>query len=196
VNVFDDRGELVATLCGNATFPKGSSYSSALSSFVPNPSGLGGAITIYLNNQAIAVWNALNSKGQVVPNGFYHFTIIETTLDGNTVVMAHDAYIATETGAAGLQLTARPNLAHPGDLVLILVSLSGNTPDSLSKIKIYDVAGELLKTLSLVNGATSWNLRNQTGDEVGAGVYLAVFEGTDPASGNPVRKAVKIMYIH
>ena len=196
MNVFDDRGELIVSLCGNTVFPSGSSYSASLSLFIPSPSGLGGAITIYLNNQPIAVWNALDAKGHLVPNGFYHFTIVENTPEGTTVVLARDAFIDAETGASGLQLSARPNRAHTGDTVTILASFSGTAPDSQSKIKVYDIAGELLKTLDLSNGTATWDLSNQTGQAVGTGLYLAVFDGTDPGSGNPVRKAVKIMYIH
>jgi hypothetical protein len=196
VNVFDDRGELVANLCGNTTFPAGSTYSATLSAFVPSPSGLGGAITIYINSQPVAVWNGLDTKGQLVPNGFYHFSIVENTPDGNKVVMARDAFIATETGTSGLQMSARPNVAHTGDLVTILASFSGTPPDSQSKIRIYDVAGELLNTLSIMNGTATWNLKNQAGDILGTGVYFAVFDGNDPVSGNPVRKSVKVSFIH
>jgi hypothetical protein len=195
VNIFDDRGELIATLCGNTVFASGSTYSASLSSFVPNASGLGGAITIYLNNQPIAVWNGLDTKGQLVPNGFYHFSIIETTSGGNNIFLARDAFIDDDTGT-GLLLSARPNLAHLGDTVTIFASFSGNPPDSTGKIKIYDLAGELLKTLSLVNGMTNWDLKNQSGNKVGTGLYLVVFDGNDPATGNPIRKAVKIMFIH
>lgn len=196
VNVFDERGELIATLCGNILFPNGSVYSATLSSFVPSPSGLGGTITIYLNNKPVAVWNGLDSKGQLVPNGFYHFTIVENLPGGNTVVLARDAFIDAESGTRGLQISARPNLAHPGDTVTILASFSGTPPDAQSKIKIYDIAGELLATRSLSNGAASWDLRNLTGQEVGTGLYLVVFDGNDPVSGTPVRKAVKIILIH
>jgi flagellar hook assembly protein FlgD len=195
VNIFDDRGELIASLCGNSVFASESTYSASLSSFVPNASGLGGTITIYLNNQPIAVWNGLDTKGQLVPSGFYHFSIIETTPEGNKVVLARDAFIDDETGI-GLLLSARPNLAHTGDTVTIFASFSGNPPDSNDKVKIYDLAGELLKTLSLVNGMTNWDLRNKSGNQVGTGLYLVVFDGNNPTTGNTIRKAVKIMFIH
>jgi hypothetical protein len=177
-------------------FPTGSAYSATLSAFVPNASGLGGAITIFINNQPVAVWNAIDSNGQLVPNGFYHFTIIETTADGNKVVLARDAYISDQIGSAGLQLSAIPNLAHPGDQVMILASFAGTAPESQSRIKIYDMAGELTQTLTLTNSMTTWNLTNTAGQVVGTGLYFAVFDGNDPNSGNPVRKAVKIMFIH
>jgi hypothetical protein len=196
VNVFDERGELIATLCGNVQFASGSAYSAALSAFVPSASGLGGAITIFINNQPVAVWNAVGSNGQLVPNGFYHFTIIENTADGNKVVLARDAYINDQIGSAGLQFSAIPNLVHPGDQVTILASFAGSTPDSQSRIKIYDMAGELIQTLALNNSMTTWNLTNTAGQVIGTGLYFAVFDGNDPSSGNPVRKAVKIMFVH
>ena len=187
---------MVATLCGNILFPAGTAYSATLSSFVPSTSGLGGTITIYLNNQIVAVWNGLDTHGQLVPNGFYHFKIIQNTPEGNTVVLERDAYIAAETGAGGLQMSARPNIAHPGDTVTILASFSGVSPDSQCKIKIYDMAGELLETLNLSNGTATWDLRNAQDQELGTGLYLVAFDGKDPVWGNPVRKAVKFLFSH
>jgi hypothetical protein len=196
VQILDDRGELVTTLCGNILFPAGTAYSASLSSFAPSPSGLGGAITIFLNNQVVAAWNGMSSNGHLVPNGFYHFKITENSTDGSIVILARDAFIAAETGSGGLQMSARPNITHPGDTVTILASFSGTPPDSQCKIKIYDMTGELLETLSLSNGTAAWNLRNQQGQELGTGLYLAVFDGKDPVSGNPIHQVAKILFIH
>jgi hypothetical protein len=87
VQILDDRGELVTTLCGNILFPAGTAYSASLSSFAPSPSALGGAITIYLDNQVVAVWNGMSSNGHLVPNGFYHFKITENATDGSIVIL-------------------------------------------------------------------------------------------------------------
>lgn len=185
----------MASLCGTAVFPIGSTYSASLSRFVPNPSGLGGSITIYLNSQPIAVWNAMESNGQLVSNGFYHFKIAENAPEGNTVTLERDAFIDAETGVGELQMSARPNIVHPGGTVTILASFSGTPPDSQCKIKIYDMAGELLETLSLLNGTATWDLRNALGQEVGTGLYLAAFDGNDPVSGSPEHKVIKILFI-
>jgi hypothetical protein len=196
VNIYDDRGEKVATLCGNVFFTMGSTYSASLSSFVPSVSGLGGSITIYLNNQPIAVWNAVESNGQLVPNGFYHFKITENAPEGITLILERDAFIESVTGAGELQMSARPNIVHPGETVTILASYSGNPPDGKSKIRIYDMAGELLETLSLLDGIATWDLKNPSGREVGTGLYLAAFDGNDPVTGSPEHKVIKILYIH
>ena len=41
-------------------------------------------------------------------------------------------------------------------------------------IRIYNVAGELIRTLAADGGITSWDLTASNGSEVAAGVYVAV----------------------
>jgi hypothetical protein len=196
VDVFDERGELIESLCGNVHYPSGSAYSASLSAFVPNPSGLGGAITIFINNQPVAVWNAIDANGHLVPNGFYHFTIVETTVEGNKVVLARDAYITDQTGTKGLQLSVIPNSVHLSDQVMITASFAGVPADQRSSVKIYAMDGERVITLGLNFGTVYWNLENNIGQSVASGLYLIVLDGVDPVSGKQVRKTQKLLVLH
>jgi hypothetical protein len=167
----------------------------SLSTFTPNPTGPGGTISILLNGKVVAVWTAVDSAGNFVPNSYYHFVILETTADGNTVQLERDAFISTFHGES-VTLVVMPNLVHPGDFVKFNASFAGVPADSQSKIKIYTIGGELVQTLGLPAGTASWDLKNLGGQMVSTGIYIAVLDGRDPASGIKLRKVAKILVTH
>lgn len=166
-----------------------------LSNFVPNPNGPGGTITVFLNGQTVGTWNATTDSGEWVPNGFYHFVLVEHASDGSTVQMERDAFISTFHGES-MALVAAPNMVHSGDSVNFNASFAGTPADSQSKIKIYATNGELVRTLILSFGTASWDLRNNHGQAVGSGIYIAVLDGIDPASGQSLNKIIKVLVTH
>lgn len=185
----------MASVCGSAVFPNGTNFSMALSTFVPNPNGPGGTISIYLNGQLIATWNVTNTAGNLVPNGFYQFLLLETTSDGNTIQLERDAFISTYHGEQ-VSLLVLPNVAHPGDILKFIASFAGIPADNQSKIKIYTTAGELVQTLGISAGTASWDLRNINNFTVVSGVYIAVLDGIDPAGGQKLSQVKKILVTH
>jgi hypothetical protein len=193
--IYDERGEKVASVCGSAVFPNGTNFSLALSAFVPNPNGPGGTISIYLNGQLIATWNVTDTAGNLVPNGFYQFLLMETTGDGNTVQLERDAFISTYHGEQ-VSLLILPNVAHPGDILKFIASFAGIPADNQSKIKIYTTAGELVQTLGISAGTASWDLKNINSFTVVSGIYIAVLDGIDPAGGQKLSQVKKILVTH
>ncbi len=167
----------------------------SLSSFQPNPSGLGGSIDIYLNGQLVATWNVTDDSGNIVPNSFYHFVLEEHPATGNSVLLERDAFVAPNHGGA-VSLSALPNVGRPGDILQFSASFAGSPADSQSKIKIYAVSGELVRNLSIANGVTSWDQANASSQKVAAGVYIAVLEGVNPSNGQKLRAAIQILVIH
>lgn len=166
-----------------------------LSNFVPNPNGPGGTISIYLNGQTVGTWNATTDGGAWVPNGFYHFVLVEHANDGGTVQMERDAFISTFHGEA-ISLVAAPNIARPGDTVHFNASFAGTRADGQSRMKIYSTDGELIRTLVFVSGAVPWDLKNTSGQTVASGVYVAVLDGMDPLNGQSLNKIVKVLVTH
>lgn len=166
-----------------------------LSNFAPNPNGPGGTITIFLNGQTVGVWNATTDGGALVPNGFYHFVLVEHTSDGTTVQMERDAFISTFHGES-VFLVAAPNLVRFGNVVDFNASFAGIPADNQSKIKIYSMNGELVRMLVLSLGTASWDIRNNSGQAVASGLYLAVLDGIDPVSGQSLTKIVKVLVTH
>ncbi len=192
IQIFDERGEKVASLCGNIPFSEGTSFTMSLSPFTLNPSGTGGQITIYLNGQPAAVWNGFADNGIPVPNGFYHFLLVEHAPGGNTVTLARDAYIGPSL-IHELVFTARPNLVRSYEPVQITVSFAGIPADSQSTIKIYDLSGEWVNELSVSHGAAVWDSRNKNGNRVSSGLYLLVLEGIQPSTHEKLNKCIKLM---
>ena len=167
----------------------------ALSNFAQNPTGLGGTITVYLNGQSIATWNATDDKGNLVPNSFYHFVLEEHPTNGNPVLLERDSFITPYHGDS-VAFVAMPNVGYSGDVIHFSASFSGTQADGQSKIKIYATSGELVKTLDISNGAALWSLDNLNGQVVSSGVYLAVLEGIDPTTGQKARKISKVLVSH
>jgi hypothetical protein len=195
VSIYDERGELVSTVCGALSFSNGATFSMTVSNFVPNPNGPGGTISIYLNGQMVGTWNATNSNGNWVPNGFYHFVLLEHASGGSIVQMERDAFISTYHGEL-VTLIAWPNVVHPGDAVNFTASFAGIPADNQSKIKIYATDGELVQTVTLNAGSATWDLRNSSGQMVASGVYLAVLDSVDPSTGQGLNKIVKVLLTH
>ncbi len=166
-----------------------------LSNFAPNPNGPGGTITINLNGQAVATWNVTDAAGNLVPNGFYQFAVLETTGNGTEVQLVRDAYISTYHGEA-VSLLVSPNIGHPGDILKFIASFAGIPADSQSKIMIYAVDGELVETLRLTGGMASWDLKNMNGLTVSSGIYVAVLDGIDPVSGQALSQIKKVLVTH
>lgn len=187
---------MIATLCGSVLFPVETNFSMTLSNFTPNPNGAGGSIAISLNGQVIATWNVLDAKGNLVPNGYYHFVVLESPTGGNAVSLARDAFVApyhSETVA----LAAMPNIGRAGDTIRFTASFAGTPADGQSKILLYSINGEWIRTLAIAPGGTaSWDLDNRFGQKVASGVYLAVLDGVDPSGGQKMHRVVKILVTH
>jgi hypothetical protein len=163
-----------------------------LSTFVPDPMGAGGLLTIFLNGSPLATWDGMGLNGEWVPNGHYHFVLEVDLGSGQEVILERDAYIGPR-GKAVVSLTASPNVSTGGAIVLS-GSLSGIPADGQSRIKLYTVGGELLRTLVPSLGTVSWDLRSASGKAVASGVYLAVLEGPGP-TGDLVRGVVKVLVV-
>lgn len=167
----------------------------AVSTFAPDPSAPGGTLTLTLNGKVMAVWDAMDHLGRVVPNGFYHLVITQALADGTQVVLNRAVYVNPHAQKAQIQLSAYPNLVSSGAPVQVSASVEGNPAEGADLIKIYAMNGELLKTLDLVNGQAVWDLTNKEGKQVASGLYFIVFDVLDPATRAEAHKAVKVVVL-
>jgi hypothetical protein len=195
IRIYDDRGEKVAVLCGLIPFPPGPPYTPQLSPFTLDPTGAGGVLTISLNGQIIAVWDGRDAKGHWVPNGVYHFVIEDHPAEGKDLFLERDAFVATDQGEK-VALSAKPNVAQPGDSIHFTASFAGNPAEAPSKISLYAVSGELIQTLAVSNGMASWDLTSSTGHPVASGIYLAVLSGTDPVTDRKGYRIIRLLVNH
>ena len=182
-------------LCGSIPAQKPQVLTLTLSGFDPAPSGNGGCLTLYLNGQTACVWNATDQSGKLVTNGFYELVITQPLSDGTSVTLERTVFIDPQGRTAPAQVTAWPNILHGGGQVKITAVIGTSPADSGSRIKIYTVSGELVRTLIPSAGQVTWDLNNSTGQAVSSGLYLVVLDGTDPSTDDPVEQTVKVAVI-
>ncbi|HEY5037659.1 MAG TPA: hypothetical protein VIJ93_01150, partial [bacterium] len=192
VHIFDERGELIRTMCGVLVTPKPQNFVLTVSTFTPDPSGVGGTMTLFINGQMFATWDVLDKEGKIVPSGFYHLVVDQTLTDGTAVTLAKDVFVSSLSQVSAVQLMARPNLAHAGDTITLLASFVGGPADGRSQIKIYAVSGELVRTLALLNGQVQWDLTNDSQQKVASGIYVVVLDGVDLTTSRNVQKTIQV----
>lgn len=166
-----------------------------LSNFQANANGSGGTLTLLLNGHTVAVWDGKDQNGNPVPSSFYHLILYQKFTDGSSAQMEKDVFIPTDTKTTGLQLSAAPNLARPGDTVQVTAVFGIAPADKRSSLKVYTVSGELVRNLPVSNGQAAWDLTNNQGSTVGSGVYLVVLDGVDVTNGAPAKKVIKVVVL-
>jgi hypothetical protein len=87
------------------------------------------------------------------------------------------------------------NIGRAGDTILFSASFAGVPADERSKIRIYTVAGELVRTAQITNGSVSWRLDTDDGKPAASGYYLAVLDGINPTNGQNLVKISKVLVI-
>lgn len=152
-------------------------------------------MTLYLNGQVLAVWNATGSNGQVVANGFYHLTLTQAFTDGAQVVLNQAVFVDPYALTARVAMTVAPNLVYSGGSVQMAAQVEGSPVQGAGAFKIYTVNGERLRALDAVNGQATWDLANQQGEQVASGLYLVVLDVMDPVTGQPAHKIAKVVVL-
>lgn len=196
INIFDEQGESVRQLCGTGIFPEDTNLVLSFGAYQPVPGGSGGLLSILVNGTVVAVWNSANQQGSLVPNGFYQVQVTQFTNPTNPTVIEKAVYIDPIHYQTPIQLSASPNIAGEGTVVVFKSHIQGvpagpgNEP-----LRIYTLTGELVKTLPWENGQTSWDMTNLPGQTVASGLYLAVEEATDAVSGDKIHRTVKVLFL-
>jgi hypothetical protein len=195
VSIFNSEGEWITTLCGNLPPQAAQNLNLTVSNFTAGTSGPGGSLTLFLNGQVLAEWNATDSRGKVVPNGFYHLVITQALTDGTQIALNRAVYVSPYSQKAQLQLVAYPNLVTSNGAVQITASLEGSPANGAGLVRVFALNGERVKTLDLVNGQAAWDLTNEEGKEVGSGLYFIGFDVMDPKTGADAHKIVKVVVL-
>jgi len=143
----------------------------------------------------VAVWNATDHDGQVVPNGFYHLVFTQAMTDGSFTVLNRGVYVNPYSQRALVQLTAYPNLLYSAGTVQVTASVEGSPADGKGLVKIHAMNGELVKALDLSNGQGAWDLTNRKGETVASGLYFISLDVMDPTTGAEAHKTVKVVVL-
>ncbi|MCU0372522.1 MAG: C25 family cysteine peptidase [Ignavibacteria bacterium] len=126
--------------------------------------------------QATVFFNPSLSEGE---NKFQYMSVDNSSNIADTVT--HYMYVSSELKI--LDLLNYPNpMKSQTDFI---INLAGNAPPSKSKIKIYSVAGRVIKTietnLNIGYNSIKWDGRDEDGDNISNGVYLykIIIEGSN-----------------
>jgi flagellar hook assembly protein FlgD len=195
VNIFNSAGELVATM--SEPNPTGEQMVLQVNNVVSvgseaQPIG----IAYTTSGASFITWDGKNSQGDYVESGVYEVQMVVKTEQGQSVVASKSVTILDE-GAADVLGTVKslPN-PYTGNGTTPLKFTWQPSADGTIKIKIYNIAGELVRTLvgDLGAAAINWDLKGVGGQSVSSGTYICVVEGVDN-NGNKKTKIVKIAAI-
>jgi hypothetical protein len=150
-------------------------------------------VTINLGNGETLTWDGTDDQGAIVTNGHY------------------DVEIHYEDGTGGDQVITRGLLVestgrtHPNDMVYAKpnlmtwrtgyqTTLAVDSADTYTfQVKVYDVAGELLKDVPVKPNGTN-QVKADFSDQA-TGMYFAMVELVNPQGGVAKRQALKIVVV-
>lgn len=154
--------------------------------------------TIKYGNTGTLVWDGTNSMGDLVGSGTYEVVVEEKTADGYDAVASKTITVLDGSGPSAIgQFKIEPNpvVVQGGVVNPMKFAWDGTEPGDVT-IKIYNIAGELIKMLGakVGDGSVQWDLKTSNGYEAASGFYIVVVEDkTD--SGKLERKITKLVII-
>jgi len=192
VNVYNEAGEIVRHLYAWADDPGNNSLTDvSLSTVLLNPSASNGTneLTITSASGLTVIWDGKSDNGAIVTNGHYQIEIHYSDGKGSDQTISKGVVVETTNNpiSQGV-LTAGPNVLRNGETVTtIRVNLS--TPCTLV-VRLYDVAGELLRTVEGPAGSNQVTL-NVKG--LSSGLYFLIVDLRNPNGGSAGKKVARIL---
>jgi flagellar hook assembly protein FlgD len=197
VDVYNEAGEVVRHIYAYVNDPNNAPMDSVnLSSGVIKPTAdttptAGGTNVVMITtpNGVTVVWDGRGDNGAIVGNGRYEVTVHYTDGKGSEQTITQG--ITVENGKAPVgngEVYASPNVLKGGVKATMVKVNSGM---SLTvKVRLYDLAGELVKTVEGSAGA------NETGLDVtglSSGLYFVVADLTDTSGRYIGKKTTRIV---
>jgi flagellar hook assembly protein FlgD len=197
LNIFNSAGELVATIMGtydgNSQVSLNLSNGSNSTSVFPVGKGEPPITITYDATNPPLTWNGQNSQGDYIQSGVYEVQLVVNSGTGSSSRISKSITFLNE-GSTDVLGTVK-TLPNPyiGDTTTPLVFTWQPSAGGTIKIKIYNVAGELVRTLTGDLGAATinWDLKSVGGQTVSSGTYICVVMGVDN-NGNKKTKIVKM----
>ncbi len=195
VNIFNSAGELVQTI--SEPNPTGDQMELKVNNVVAVGNGaLPIGIVYTTSGVSYITWDGKNAQGDYVQSGVYEIQLVVKTNQGISVTASKSITVFNKGTAdvLGVVKTLPNPYIGTGKTQLKFTWLAG--ANGTIKIKIYNIAGELVRTLigDLAAAGINWDLKSVSGQTVSGGTYICVMEGVD-TTGNKVRKIVKISAI-
>ncbi len=203
INIYNTAGELVRRLQTKpSTFSINSLNLNNVETVIYIPDS--GTIDIDYGFGGIVEWDGKNGRGELINNGVYELQIEVVKDNGYSIVASKTVTIFREQGESALTDPDNPDLypkIYPNPIVLeggegeIKLEWFKPLPGEI-QIKIYNVAGELVKIIrgDLNAKALNWNLKTDSGESISSGLYITVFDAKK-TSGEKERKIKKFSII-
>jgi flagellar hook assembly protein FlgD len=154
----------------------------------------------YSTDGSMFEWDGRNSQGKLVDTGIYEIVVEEKTIDGYyNLVTTRSVTIMKVNGQGVLgDVKAYPNpfVVEEDGFTPATIDWSNKTAGNVT-VRIYNVAGELVRTLSAGLDAPAgikWDLTTGTGRYVSTGLYEILIQGKN-AAGEEQRKSIKFVVI-
>ena len=151
-------------------------------------------------------WDGLNNLGKAVSSGTYEIQVVVKTSDNKYIEATKTVVILNEGKKYLEDIKIIPNPYTAQDKKegreLVITWSAGTANNGETTVKIYNMAGELVKSFNAemqisfmgINtgmGGVSWNMRTASNDYIASGYYLVVVE-TKNDEGYIDRKVEKL----
>jgi hypothetical protein len=139
------------------------------------------------------VWDGKNDNGAIVSNGYYLVELHWQDGKGGEAVVSRGLLVkAGDQAFTDGKVTALPNLLTQGSMTTTFVM---NSSDNYTlKVRIYDVAGELLDGKT-TQGPPNSNAAKVNMTGVASGIYFGVVDLTDESGGFAGRQVCKLLVV-
>ena len=143
-------------------------------------------------------WDGKNAEGELVSNGIYEIQVEVKTATGYSVVASKTVTILRDGDEVILgDVKAYPNPCLISDVSTVLptIAWTGAGPGKV-KIKIYNIAGELIKEIKedMAVLSAQWDMSTRDGNSASSGMYVIIIEGLKD-SGNREVLSVKFVIL-
>ncbi|MCX7698468.1 MAG: T9SS type A sorting domain-containing protein, partial [Candidatus Goldbacteria bacterium] len=183
VNIYNTAGEIVRW------FEKKNILGNEIRLSIPDVLHItkGGTVNINCGQGNVLQWDGKNSNGYLVTNGSYEIQIQVKRQDGYQVITSKKVTIFVEENKEPILYDPQNPDIYPkiypnpkftkwdvGEITIEWFRIA----EGEIKIKIYNVAGELIKQIrgNLADKKIKWNLKTDSGDSVASGLYIVVLE--------------------
>jgi flagellar hook assembly protein FlgD len=197
--IYNSAGEVVRTLYNVVDDSIGTQMTNVnLSSSVMNPgTRTNGSMTdlqIFVVTSGLPVtltWDGTNNTGTNVTPGTYSIQLHWDNGQGETTNITRNVLVTAGGGVSGV-VVAEPNVLTSGHTVTT-INAAGIANASTLNVKIYTIAGELVKSMPGAFGVltVSWDSSGMA-----SGVYIIETQVLNMNGGNVCQQSMKVLVIH
>ena len=154
-------------------------------------------VIINYSDGASIMWDGKNNEGKMVSSGVYEIQVEVKTGDGFKTEASKSVTILNESGNDALgEVKAYPNPYYVIPELNIPMTIAWQTRPRTVRVKIYSIAGELVKEFKADRAAGSlmWDAKSAGGASISSGVYIIYIEGQKDSGEKEVKKLKVVVF--